>query len=96
MTDEDCSLVIIILVPNRLTNYGANYGDYVLRMKINEDSITWGDDHLDTDTCLVFPEFGFFRRLNESSVLPHVIGCQLPSTSDQYEQLLLGNQWIIE
>ena len=92
LTDEHCSLVIIILVPNRLTNYG----DYFLDMIINEDSITWGRKELDQETCLVFRQNGFFKRPNQSSVLPHAIGCQSPSTLSQYKQVLRGNQWIIE
>ena len=88
LTDEHCSLVIIILVPNRLTNF--------LDMTINEDSITWGEDELDEETCLVFPKNGFFKLPNQSSVLPHAIGCQSPSTLSQYKQVLRGNQWIIE
>lgn len=93
LTDEHCSLVIIILVPNRLINYG-DYSDF-LDLKINEDSITWGEDKLDEETCLVFPENGFFKRPDQSSVLPHAIGCQSPSTLSQYKQVLRGNQWII-
>ena len=31
------------------------------------------------NSCSIVPENGFFKRSNEQSVLPHAIGCQLPT-----------------
>ena len=74
----------------------ANFGDTIFDIAINEDSITQYGKEQDRGSCLVFPRWGFFRRPNEPSVLPHAIGCQSPSPVWNYMLVLLGNQWIIK
>ena len=78
--------IIKISVPNRL----GNFGDTLLNVKISKDSITWGGEKRDMKTCLTFPEYGFYKRSNEKSVLPHAIGCQRPSATSNYGSVLLG------
>ena len=77
-----------ISVSNRL----GNFGDTLLDIKISKDSITWGKEERDSKTCLIFPKFGFYKRSNEKSVLPHVIGCQRPSKLWDYVPVLRGNE----
>ena len=76
-------------VPNRL----VNFNETLLDIKIGKQSVTWGHDHIDKETCLKFPEYGFFKRQSERSVLPHAIGCQPPSHNDAYMLVLQGNLW---
>ena len=44
------------------------------------------------------PEFGYLRRDHEQAVLPHAIGCQAPTSLDEYKSILKGQhgfQWLI-
>ena len=59
-------------------------------IKIGKDSITWGDDIMDSYTCLWFPKNGYFRRRTEQRVLPHAVGCQSPMAKSKYESILKG------
>lgn len=70
-------------------------------IKINKESVTWSDNvgldiaerHkmcFDNETCLIFPDQGFFKRETERSVLPHAVGCQLPSHNSHYMLILKG------
>ena len=55
---------------------------------IGRDSITWGNNI--AESCLSFPESGYYRRKNEQRVLPHAIGCQSPMYVSDYQLILQG------
>ena len=73
-------------MPNRL----VRLNETLLGVKIGPDSITAGGFHLDKETCLEFPDYGFFKRKNERWVLPYAIGCQSPTANSNYTSVLLG------
>ena len=84
--------MINISVTNRL----VNFGEELLFVNISKDSITWGEEEIDPNTCLRFPRNGFYKRSNEKSVLPHAIGCQRPSDNSDYRSVLIGKRLIIK
>lgn len=70
-------------------------------IKIDKQSVTWSDNvglyvtdrHkmcFNNETCLLFPDQGFFKRETERSVLPHAVGCQSPSHNSDYMSILKG------
>ena len=73
-------------MPNRL----VRLNETLLHVKIGPDSITWGGLDLDKETCLTFPEYGFFKRKNERWVLPYAVGCQSPTDNWNYTSVLQG------
>ena len=85
---------IIFLAMNRLINFGESLGDDFSDIEITKDSVTWGEREPYEKNCsFTFPESGFYRRSNERPVLPHAIGCQLPSPVwglEGYRMILRG------
>lgn len=86
-------------VMNRLGNFGDSLGDAFSDIQITKDSVTWGERKsvFEKNCSFTFPERGFYRRSNERSVLPHAIGCKLPSYvfgSQGYRSVLQG-AWLI-
>ena len=79
-----------------VTNRLGNFGDTLVGVHISKDSITWGGEELDSNTCLSFPKNGHYKRSNEQSVLPHAVGCQRPSYLYEYGSVLKGKWFIIE
>ena len=89
----------------------GNFGNTLLGVEISEDSVTWGEKEniFVGRHCFPLPKHGFYKRPNEQSVLPHAIGCQLPTPvyaycescgalqyRSDYKSVLQGDRMIIE
>ena len=68
----------------------ANVNETLLGIQIKQDSLIWGGEFQDEETCLWLPWNGFFKRENESFVLPHAVGCQTPTLTSDYVHSLKG------
>ena len=61
-------------------------------IKFTEDSVTWGERIFDEVLCTNLQGHGFYRRSNEQPVLPRAIGCQKPTSVDDYSTFL--KEWV--
>ena len=64
--------------------------DNKLGIRISKNFVSWGFSNFDETLGMEIPFFGFLRRDHEQAVLPHAIGCQVPTSSDKYISILTG------
>ena len=68
----------------------ARVDETLLDIQIGRDSITWGGWFFDKEICLFLRNDGFYKRKNETFVLPHAVGCQVPTLNEEYVSILKG------
>ena len=72
--------------------YFASKANNLLGIRFEEDSVTWGRDVFNQELCAYLPSNGYYRNSNQQPVLPHAVGCQNPTSVNQYELFL--QEWI--
>ena len=65
-----------------------------LGFSISKNSVTWGGSSFDSTLCMDIPRVGYYRRDHEQAVLPHAIGCQVPTRPDDYISILKGQHGV--